>query len=53
MLLLWWRYLFSGCDHEWSIYRKVDIYCEDYKNPVGFEYHLRCKHCGDMKKRKF
>jgi len=55
----WFRKLFGLCQHQWDIHQKIDVYGYDYDDfkketsmPIRFDYILRCKHCGDMKKFK-
>jgi hypothetical protein len=54
----WFRKLFGLCQHQWDIHQKIDVYGmlneygQETKIPIRFDYILRCKHCGDMKKFK-
>ena len=54
----WFRKLFGGCQHQWNIQQKIDVYgIDEYTGketsmPIRYEYILRCKHCGDMKEFK-
>ena len=41
----------EGC--EWEIMREVMLVAEGYEHPVGVEYHMKCKKCGDIKRKKF
>jgi len=40
---------FSSCQHKWEIHDTTRIVIEN-NVAVGTKYHLRCEHCGDMKK---
>lgn len=39
------------CDHKWDIYYVTKL--KDSKYYYGTIYHLRCVHCGNMKKKAF
>lgn len=48
------RKLLGLCVHEWEIFHKVLLW-DDYtstKYPVGTLYHLKCKHCGNIKSKR-
>ncbi len=54
----WLKKLFYRCEHHWVIHQKIDVHgfneytLEETKTPIRFDYILRCKNCGDMKKFK-
>jgi hypothetical protein len=53
----WFRKLFGLCQHQWDIHQKINVYGledngKETSSPIRFDYILRCKHCGDMKKFK-
>jgi len=45
---------FGACAHEWVIYREVAIFDGSRASrPCANRYELKCKKCGDMRKREF
>lgn len=45
--------IFHGCQHNWEIHTKGNIvYCKNDK-VVGIQFILKCKKCGDLKRKNF
>lgn len=43
-----------ACKHEWSTYRKADVYDEfGDRFPIYAKYMFICRKCGKIKKVKF
>lgn len=47
-----WNFFFHACKHEWETIYKINVYGDYSKMPVAFEYHLQCKKCGNIKKKR-
>lgn len=49
-IVLAWR----GCRHRWQEISKIRIipYTGNEAHTIGYDYHLRCTRCGDVKVRK-
>lgn len=41
------EWIFVGHSHEWEIYKELRV--KDHEGHGWTRYHLRCKHCGNMK----
>jgi len=41
------------CNHYWEIKQEFNILHSDTRRIVGYLSILRCKHCGDIKHKKF
>lgn len=50
-MLEWLKRVFIGHAHVWEIHRDTTLTTGGV--PVGKEYILRCRHCGNMKSKKF
>lgn len=51
------KQLFGICEHKWDIFSKIPVYTVNrYGEQLGtlaekYEYVLKCKKCGDIKKK--
>lgn len=46
------KFLWTGSWHEcnWEYFRKIKVYEKDNdRMPIAYEYHLKCKTCGNIK----
>jgi len=51
-----WRLLvgkFNSCDHEWETIESSTVQRREDNTRIGKSYVLRCKKCGEMKKKCF
>ena len=44
------QFLLSGCWHEWEIIKERDL-VDERGAVIGVAYNLKCKKCGDMKRK--
>jgi hypothetical protein len=40
---------FRVCEHHWEILHEVSVFTSSVERPIGQDYHLQCKNCGDLK----
>ncbi len=50
--MTWLKRLFRPCAHQWEVYERFDLLFRDNNDQHGVLYALRCKHCGDIRKRE-